>query len=362
MATKDEVPAVLDLLERVMPTEVDRGAIFPGKFRADSPGPVLEALANDRRAEAVGGGLQGHGVGCGEKRIVVFAKADAEAEEFPLDEVMAVEIVGDVERQEGPHTQQHRAQDFVANVEVVMRVATTLRGNEAVVRVRCGELRRADAEAGPQLHALQDEVHAEPLLALHPVQRRPDIVLFPDALLGPFDRDVLVARERIDPAVVLVGPLAQRLFRDRIRPMDIAKEMHDVLRSRQERHVPEDDHAVEAVVYKYHQAAKQLGEGFHRPPPGVFVSATRSSVRRPVEPKFQICLGRFSLDAELGRHIDSLTEAQEAATTIRAAILAGTFRRATDAPPTSPTDGITLDQFAAVYVEGCQCSTAMADH
>src|ERR1700674_608820 len=109
---------------------------------------------------------------------------------------------------------------------------------------------------------------------------------------APFVPGVLVSRESIDPAVVLVGPLAQRLFRDRIRPMDIAKEMHDVLRSRQERHVPEDDHAVEAVVYKYHQAAKQLGEGFHRPPPGVFVSATRSSVRRPVEPKFQICLGR----------------------------------------------------------------------
>src|ERR1700674_4086400 len=102
---------------------------------------------------------------------------------------------------------------------------------------------------------------------------------------APFDRDVLVARERVDPAVVLVGPLAQRLFRDRIRPMNIAEEMHDVLRSREERHVPEDDHAVEAVVYKHHQAAEQLGKGFHRSPPGVFVSATRSSVRRPVETK-----------------------------------------------------------------------------
>jgi integrase len=60
---------------------------------------------------------------------------------------------------------------------------------------------------------------------------------------------------------------------------------------------------------------------------------------------------RFSLDAELGRHFENLTEAQDAATTIRAAILAGTFRRATDAPPASSTTGITLDQFAAVYIE-----------
>jgi len=70
-------------------------------------------------------------------------------------------------------------------------------------------------------------------------------------------------------------------------------------RSGQERHVPKDDHAVEAVVYKYHQAAKQLGEGFHRSPPGVFVSATRSSVRRPVEPKFQICLGSLSHESSV---------------------------------------------------------------
>ena len=163
-----------------------------------------------------------------------------------------------------------------------MRVTTTLRRNETVGRIRCGELGRADPEAGSQFHAFQDEVHAEPLLTFHPVQRRPDVVLFADALLGPFDRNVLLSREGVDPAVVLVSPLAQRLFRDRIRPMDIAEEMHDMLRSREERHVPEDDHAVEAVVYKYHQAAKQLGEGFHRSPPGVVVSATRSSVKRPV--------------------------------------------------------------------------------
>ena len=39
---------------------------------------------------------------------------------------------------------------------------------------------------------------------------------------------------------------------------------------------------------------------------------------------------RFSLDAELGRHIDNKTEADKEATNIRAAILAGTFERASD--------------------------------
>jgi hypothetical protein len=123
--------------------EIDGRPILRRELRADGPGPMLEALANDGRTQTVGGRLQGGGIRGGEKRVVVFAKAEAQAEEFPLDEVMAVEVVGDVERQEGPHTQQHRAQDFVTNVEVVMRVATTLGSDEAVVRVRRGELRRA---------------------------------------------------------------------------------------------------------------------------------------------------------------------------------------------------------------------------
>ncbi len=62
---------------------------------------------------------------------------------------------------------------------------------------------------------------------------------------------------------------------------------------------------------------------------------------------------RFSLDAELGRHIESKTDAQAEATRIRAAILAGTFRRAgVVPPPVPPSDlGISLDQFAPIYVE-----------
>ena len=79
---KDQIPAVLDLLERVVTTEVDRGAIALGELRPDGPGPVLEALANDGRTEAVGGRLQGGRIGRGQKRIVVFAKVEAEAEEF----------------------------------------------------------------------------------------------------------------------------------------------------------------------------------------------------------------------------------------------------------------------------------------
>lgn len=65
---------------------------------------------------------------------------------------------------------------------------------------------------------------------------------------------------------------------------------------------------------------------------------------------------RFSLDAELGRHVEGKTEAEKVATGIRSAINAGTFRRAADSPapllPTPPVPTVvTLDQFAAVYIE-----------
>ena len=65
---------------------------------------------------------------------------------------------------------------------------------------------------------------------------------------------------------------------------------------------------------------------------------------------------RFSLDAELGRHIDSKTEAEKISIDLRSAINAGTFRRvAASSAPVLPTPSIqmvvTLDQFVAVYIE-----------
>jgi integrase len=60
---------------------------------------------------------------------------------------------------------------------------------------------------------------------------------------------------------------------------------------------------------------------------------------------------QFSLDAELGRHIGSKTEAENEATKIRVAILAGTFRRAGGAASPLSSNGITLDQFAPIYIE-----------
>ena len=72
---------------------------------------------------------------------------------------------------------------------------------------------------------------------------------------------------------------------------------------------------------------------------------------------------RFSLDAELGRHIDNKTEAEKEARNIRSAILAGTFERAADRRAREqreaeeaarrPTSGsvVTFDAYIKIYVE-----------
>jgi len=69
---------------------------------------------------------------------------------------------------------------------------------------------------------------------------------------------------------------------------------------------------------------------------------------------------RFSLDAELGKHVGSKTKAAEEAEKIRAAIRDGTYVRtadrckvAVDVPTTPPTpDSITLDAFKEKYIDG----------
>jgi integrase len=64
---------------------------------------------------------------------------------------------------------------------------------------------------------------------------------------------------------------------------------------------------------------------------------------------------RFSLDTELGRHIDNKTEAETIAARFKAEILAGTFQRASDKAAVTAADaapaGVTLDAFAAIYIE-----------
>ena len=82
-------------------------------------------------------------------------------------------------------------------------------------------------------------------------------------LLGPFDRQPMIAGEGFDPGLVVSGPLAQDLLADHRNADHLTEEVHNLLRARETAEVAVNDNAVEAVVDKGEQVAEQLGEQFH---------------------------------------------------------------------------------------------------
>ena len=76
VATEDEIPAVLDLLHRIVASQINRLAIRFGEFRPHDQSPVIEALADDIGIEAIGGGLRGRRIGDCQESVVVLAEWD----------------------------------------------------------------------------------------------------------------------------------------------------------------------------------------------------------------------------------------------------------------------------------------------
>ena len=76
---EDEVAAVFDLGDRVEPRQAEPGALLGGELRAQDQRPVVEAFADDLRAQPIGGGLQRGNVIDREKGIVDLAEADLDS-------------------------------------------------------------------------------------------------------------------------------------------------------------------------------------------------------------------------------------------------------------------------------------------
>ncbi len=196
----------------------------------------------------------------------MLAEADPRPLQLLLDEAVAVEIVGGLEREEGSHPHNHRSEHLVADIEVVMREAAALVRDDAVVRVLGRVLRQADAEGRPLLHALEDEVDTVGIALLHAAQPPQHVVLLAYPLLGPFDRDRVIARVGFHPILVIGRPLAQRLLADLRHPDDLTEEVDDQLGPRQRRQIAANDNPVEAVIDEDQEVAEQLGEQIHGSP------------------------------------------------------------------------------------------------
>src|SRR5260370_14521876 len=157
---------------------------------------------------------------------------------------MAVEVVSDWERQERPHAHRHRSQNFIPDVEVIVCVAAALSADDAIVWVIGRNLRRAGAETGPDLQALQNEIDPETVLTFHALQIRGDVILFAYSFFGPLRRNPALHGECCEPAVVFIGSLAQDRFGDGAGLMQVPEEVHDVLWPGQQRSLSQDDETV----------------------------------------------------------------------------------------------------------------------
>src|SRR6516164_9526155 len=107
---------------------------------------IAALLADDLGTQPIGGGLESSHVHHRQESIVVLREADAGAHQLSLDEGVAVEPVGGVERKETGYADNDRSQDLVPDVEVVMGKAAALIGEDAVVWILGRELGHADAE------------------------------------------------------------------------------------------------------------------------------------------------------------------------------------------------------------------------
>ena len=113
-------------------------------------------LADDAGTEAVDCRVERLRVACPEKSVVVLAEADTLPLEFAGDEVMPVDVVRGLEREEGADAHHHGAEHFIPDVEVVVRLAGPVPFEDSVVSVRGGKLRWHGTEGGALLHALED--------------------------------------------------------------------------------------------------------------------------------------------------------------------------------------------------------------
>ena len=118
----------------------------------------------------------------------------------------------------------------------------------SVDAIHFGRARRRHAPNGVANRAFAGDVEAHAAVDRHVLYARGEtpprqhVVLLADPLLGPLDRDRMIARIGFHPALIVVRPLAQHLLADlgdTDDTDDVAEEVHHQLRSRERRQIAE---------------------------------------------------------------------------------------------------------------------------
>jgi len=89
------------------------------------------------------------------------------------------------------------------------------------------------------------------------------MIFLAHALLGPFDRGIMIASEGFHPVLVVGSALAQEFFAHHRNAEHLTEEVYQLLGSRQGGEVAVNDNAVEAVIDERDEVAEQLGKQIH---------------------------------------------------------------------------------------------------
>src|SRR6267143_371283 len=168
---EDEMTAKFNLLNGVEAPEFHGLSLALGELGAEDQGPIFEPIADDFWTQTIRGRLQSLGIRNREEGIVVLPEGDLLAEKFLFHKGMAIDVVGGMKGEKRCDPHDHGAENFIAQVEVVVREAAALFVQDAVVGIGGGKLGQDGAKGLALLQAFENEVHAMLVLALHAAER-----------------------------------------------------------------------------------------------------------------------------------------------------------------------------------------------
>src|SRR4030095_5444180 len=133
---------------------------------------------------------------------------------------------------------------LVPDIEVIVREAAPLVRQDPVVGILGGIFRHADPKRPALFHALEDEVDSVGIILHEMTYRLQAVMFFANAVLSPFDRDLVVAGVGLYPTLVIVGALAKNFLAHHRNAEDLANEMNHLLGPREPVQVAIDDNSV----------------------------------------------------------------------------------------------------------------------